>query len=204
MPSKAVYVFVFPGFADWEPAHALAELRRNGGYRVETVASDRNPVVSMGGLSVLPSRTLGEVDLDDVAVLILPGGERWEREPMDDHLTALIRQLERRATPIAAICAATTAFVRAGVLQGRRHTSNGLSYLQAQVPDYDAIGSYVDAPAVRDRAVITASGLGDVEFAREILAELRVLSEGDLEAWTTIFRSGRLPTEAASRTEVDH
>ncbi len=203
VPSKAVYVFVFPGFADWEPAHALAELRRHGGYRVETVAGDRNPVVSMGGLSVLPSRTLAEVDIDDVAVLILPGGERWEREPMDDHLMSLIRQLELRATPIAAICAATTALVRAKALKGRRHTSNGLSYLQAQVPDYDEIGSYVDAPAVRDRAVITASGLGDVEFAREILAELRVLSEADLELWTTIFRSGRLPTEDASVTEAD-
>jgi putative intracellular protease/amidase len=157
----------------------------------------------MGGLSVLPSLTLAEVDTDDVAVLILPGGERWEREPMDEHLTVLIRQLERRATPIAAICAATTALVRAKVLEGRRHTSNGLSYLQAQVADYDAVGSYVDAPAVRDRGVITASGLGDVEFAREILAELRVLGEADLEAWTTIFRSGRLPTEAALRTEVN-
>ena len=204
VPAKAVYLFVFPGFADWEPAHALAELRRQGGYRVETVARDRNPVVSMGGLSILPSRTLAEVDIDDVAVLILPGGDRWEREPMDEELTALIRQLERRATPIAAICAATTALVRAKVLEGRRHTSNGLSYLQAQVPEYDAIESYVDAPAVRDRGFITASGLADVEFAREILAELRVLSEGDLEVWTTIFRSGRLPTEAASRTEVDH
>ncbi|HUF30728.1 MAG TPA: DJ-1/PfpI family protein [Gemmatimonadaceae bacterium] len=195
VPSKAVYVFVFPGFADWEPAHALAELRRHGGYRVETVARDRNPVVSMGGLSVLPSRTLAEVDTDDVAVLILPGGERWEREPMDDHLTVLIRQLERRATPIAAICAATTALVGAGLLEGRRHTSNGLAYLQAQVPDYDARASYVDAPAVRDRGVITASGLADVEFAREIFAELKVFSEADLEVWTTIFRSGRLPVE---------
>ena len=33
---------------------------------------------------------------------------------------------------------------------------------------------YVDAPAVRDRGLITASGLGDVEFAREIFDELQV------------------------------
>ena len=32
-PAAAVHVLVFEGFADWEPALALAELRRSGGSR---------------------------------------------------------------------------------------------------------------------------------------------------------------------------
>lgn len=36
MPDKAVHLFVMEGFADWEPAHATAELRRHGGFRVES------------------------------------------------------------------------------------------------------------------------------------------------------------------------
>jgi len=28
MPQKAVHLLVLEGFADWEPAHAVAELRR--------------------------------------------------------------------------------------------------------------------------------------------------------------------------------
>ena len=196
-PAKALYLFVLPGFADWEPAHALAELRRHGGYRVETIAATRDPVVSMGGLSVLPSRTLAEVDPDDVAAFILPGGDRWEQEPLDPHLVSLLLEIDRRGVPIAAICAATTAVVRAGLLRGRRHTSNGIEYLRAQVPGYSAAAAYVDAPAVRDRGLITASGLADVEFARELFAELGLFSEPDLAIWTTYFRSGRLEPEAA-------
>jgi hypothetical protein len=46
---------------------------------------------------------------------------------------------------------------------------------------------------VRDGGLITASGLGDVEFARELFDELNVLSADDRAAWTTIFRTGRLP-----------
>jgi len=46
MPAKAVYVLVFPGFADWEPSHALAELRRHGNYRVETVALTTSGLVT--------------------------------------------------------------------------------------------------------------------------------------------------------------
>jgi hypothetical protein len=61
------------------------------------------------------------------------------------------------------------------------------------VAAYDEAQHYVDAPAVRDRGLITASGLGDVEFARELFEELNVLTAGDRDAWAAIFRSGRLP-----------
>jgi len=88
VPSKAVYVLIVPGFADWEPAHALAELRRHGGYRVEVVGFTTAPVESMGGLLVQPNRTLADVDVTDVAVFILPGGDRWESSPMEPELVA--------------------------------------------------------------------------------------------------------------------
>ncbi len=60
MPKEAVYLFVFPGFADWEASHAVAELRRHGGYRVEVVGLNMDPVESMGGLMIQPSRTLAD------------------------------------------------------------------------------------------------------------------------------------------------
>ena len=193
MPTKAVYLLAIPGFADWEPAHALAELRRHGQYRVEIVGLTRDPVQSMGGLTVQPSCALAGLDLGDIAVFILPGGDRWERQPTEPELGQTLAALDAAGVPIAAICAATTAIARAGLLHGRRHTSNGLAYLQAQVPAYTEAAAYVDAPAVRDRGLITASGLADVEFAAEIMAELGVLSEADRQLWTAIYRSGRLP-----------
>ena len=65
------------------------------------------------------------------------------------------------------------------------------------MPTYADSATYVDAPAVRDRGLITASGLADVEFAREIMAELGVLTEDDRAYWTTLFRGGRLQSGAA-------
>ena len=196
MPNQAVYLLAIPGFADWEPAHALAELRRQAGYRVEVVGLTPGPVESMGGLRVQPTRLLADVPIDDVAVFILPGGDRWERKPVEPSLRALLHRLDAAGVPLAAICAATTAIAETGLLRGRQHTSNGLAYLQAQVPAYMDAGHYIDQPAVRDRGLITASGLGNVEFAEEIMAELGVLSTGDRAAWTRLFRSGRLPSGA--------
>ena len=196
MADKAVYLLVIPGFADWEPAHAVAELRRHGHYRVEVVGLSPDVVESMGGIRVQPTRSLVDVDPDDVAVFILPGGDWWEKQPLEPALKDLLHTLDQNGVPIAAICAATTAVARAGLLRGRRHTSNGLRYLQQQVPEYTEHGAYVDAPAVRDRGLITASGLADVEFASAIMTELGVLSVDDRTIWTNLFRSGRLPEGA--------
>jgi putative intracellular protease/amidase len=197
MPDKAVYLLVVEGFADWEPAHAVAELRRHGHYRVESVGLTSAPVRSMGGINVLPSKIVSEVDPEDVAVFILPGGDRWEHAPVEPQLEATLKRLDAGDVPIAAICAATVVISRLGLLRGRRHTSNGLDYLRSQVPGYSEADNYVDAPAVRDRRLITASGLGDVEFARELFEELGVLSKEDRALWAQMFRSAKLPAGAA-------
>jgi len=197
MPPKAVYLLVVDGFADWEPAHAVAELRRHGGYRVECVGLTRDPVHSMGGVTILPSKSVSEVDVSDAAVFILPGGDRWENAVVEPELEELLEQLDRAAVPIAAICGATVAIARLGLLRGRRHTSNGLEYLRSHVSDYSEAINYVDAPAVRDRKLITASGLGDVEFARELFEELDVLTPRDRSLWAQIFRTAKLPLGAA-------
>ena len=193
--SKAVYLLVVEGFADWEPAHAVAEVRRHGQFRVETVGLTREPVQSMGGLNILPSKAVGELDIGDVAAFIVPGGDGWEKASVEPEIATLLEQLDHAGVPIAAICGATVAIARLGLLRGRRHTSNGLEYLRSHVPDYADESAYVDAPAVRDRKLITANGLADVEFAREIFAELKVLSDDDRELWATVFRDGRLPAE---------
>lgn len=193
-----VHVLVFDGFADWEPAHALAELRRWGHHEVVAVGFSSAAVTSMGGLRVMPDRTLGEVIAHQVRVLIIPGGDLWEREhayPRAE-LEALLSGLLAAERPIAAICGATVALARAKLLDERRHTSNAPTYLSDMVPDYRGGARYEPTLAVRDRGVITASGLGAVDFAREIFAELGLFSEGDAATWFDMFKHGKLPDAA--------
>src|SRR3989449_10498170 len=197
MPTKAVYFLAVPGFADWEAAHALAELRRHGKYDVQVVGFTRAPVQSMGGLTVQPTAALAELDPADVAVFILPGGDRWEQQPVERELIEALKTLDARAVPIAAICAATTVVARADLLGGRHPTSNGLDYLKQHVPNDIGSAIDVDPPAVPHRGLITASGLADVEFAEEIMAELGVLSDSDRAYWTSLFRGGRVQSGAA-------
>ena len=195
--AAAVHVLVFEGFADWEPALALAELRRSGSVEVVSVGFDDWPVTSMGGLRVLPDRELADVDPARVRLFILPGGALWEEERYPRaELEGVLRRLAAARVPIAAICAATMALARAGLLADRAHTSNLREYLPWHVPGYAGGARYVEAPVVRDRGLITAGGYAHVEFARAILDELDVLSGTERARWAEAFKRGRAPEAA--------
>lgn len=193
----SIHVLVFEGFADWEPAHALAELRRWGRRTVRVVGFTSGQVISMGGLTVTPDAPLDKVSIEEVELLLLPGGDMWETAGYPRaRLEPLIHGLLEIGRPVAAICAATLALGRAHVLDDRRHTSNLRSYLPTHVPEYLGAAHYVDAPAVRDNHVITASGLAPVDFAREIFAELKIFSAADEALWYAMFKEGRSPARA--------
>ena len=195
--SRAVHVLVFDGFADWEAAFALAELRRSGGRAVRTVGFTDASVVSMGGLRVTPDVALANLRAEEIELLILPGGDCWEEGDYPRaEVERLVHTLVERETPVAAICGATVALARAGVLNDRAHTSNTRDDLSAHATEYTGGAQYADALAVRDRHVITASGLGAVDFAREIFAELGVFSESDQALWFAMHKTGQLPQGA--------
>lgn len=195
--TPAVHLLVFDGFADWEPAYALAELRRSAGIEVVTVGFGERPVRSMGGVRVLPDRGLLGLEPAAVRLLILPGGDLWEGDYPRREVDAMLHALVSAGVPIAAICGATLALAQAGLLDDRAHTSNERGYLAALAPGYRGGDHYLDAPAVRERGVITAGGLGAVDFAREIFEELKVFSEADRPVWYHLFKHGRLPEPAA-------
>ena len=191
----SIHILVFNGFADWEPSYALAELRRSGGHRVVTVGFSGDEVTSMGGLRVRPDRALDDVHAEDVRLLILPGGDMWEREDAYPRaeLEAFLDEVLTENRPVAAICGATVALARAGLLDDRRHTSNAPSYLAEQVPSYRGAALYEPRLAVYDRCIITASGLGPVDFARAIFDELGLFSESDRALWYDMFKHGKMP-----------
>ena len=190
----AVHILVFDGMADWEPGHALAELRRWGKRDVVAVGFDRTPIRTMGGLAIVPDTTLGEVSAGSVELLILPGGDMWEGGAYPrGRLEQLVRDLLDAGKPVAAICGATLGVGRAGVLDDRKHTSTIRADLTQHVPEYRGQSNYMEAPAVRDRHLITATGLAPVDFAREIFAELGIFSPSDEQVWFDMYKHGRLP-----------
>jgi hypothetical protein len=93
-----VYYLVFDGFADWQAALALCEIRRPGDWEVRTVGFSRAPVVSMGGLTVQPELSLAQLDSRCAALLIVPGGHLWQRGEGEPAVAAIRNVACRRCT----------------------------------------------------------------------------------------------------------
>jgi len=200
--ASAVAMLVFDGFADWEPAFALTGLRRWGGRTVKTAGYDLRPVISMGGLRIVPDLALADLSPEDTEILILPGGDVWEAGYPEDALDPVLGRMRAARVPVAAICGATIAAARAGLFRGRRHTSNSRAYLQQHAPESGQDGAYVDELAVTDDGVISASGLGAIEFAAEIFTQLGVFGADEIRQYTEMYRRGTTTmaqSEAATR-----
>jgi putative intracellular protease/amidase len=190
-PDPTAFVFIFDGFADWEPASAMAELRRTFGFSVKTFALASNPIVSMGGLKVTPDLHSKEIRPDSADILILPGGDRWTRGEIPE-ISGLVRAVHQAARPVAAICAATLALAHAGLLNHHRHTSNGDGFIAKYVPTYSGRDLYTKVLAVKDRNVITANGLAPFAFAAEIFRAVAPDRQDDIATYEALYSRGLL------------
>lgn len=79
MNIKEVLLVLTDRWADWEPAYAISDIRMSGLYEVKTIALDRAPKESIGGIRAEIDYTIAEYRLSaDTAMLILPGGFTWD------------------------------------------------------------------------------------------------------------------------------
>lgn len=197
-----VYFLAFDGFADWHAAQALCEIRRPGDWRLQTVGFSLQPVLSMGGLRVLPELTLEQLEPRRAALFILPGGHLWERGHGEEAVDAA-RRVHAAGAPVAAVDSGVLALARAGLLDGRRHTGNWPGHVGTYVPGYAGADQYdPNVLAVSDGGVITASQLGSVEFAREVIRTLDLYNPSDREHWYRMYKHALPPWCADDTTSA--
>lgn len=186
---KRICVFLFDGFSDWEIAYVTPEINKSERFDLIYVSEKGNSITSMGGLHVKPTCSLADLNPENIDMLILPGGTAWE-EGKITAIEDLTKRIAENKKPIAAICAATTYLGQLGLLNKRKHTSNGLNYLKEVAPDYRGDEHYVNAWAVADKNIITATGVAPIEFAREIFRAIELYDEENLEKWFQLFKNG--------------
>jgi len=205
MTLRTVHLFIFDTLADWETGYAIAGLNSpqlgERRYRVVTVGAGADPVTTMGGLRILPDMRLDELTPEQSAMLILPGGGSWDQGGNTDAVLKGKEFLEN-GVPVAAICGATGGLARLGLLDDRPHTSNALAYLRAYAPDYRGAEHYREELSVSDGDLITASGAGAVEFARDIFRKLDVYDDRAIDAWYGLFKTGD-PEYFAALVEIE-
>ena len=191
-----VYVYVLDTLADWEIGHVTAELHSRRFFKknapqviVKTVGISKEPVKTMGGLTVIPDCILDDVEIAETSVLLLPGADTWN-DPKEFAAIEKAGALLSAGGTVCGICGATVARAAAGLLDHRPHTSNGVGFLDMFCPGYQGKSFYVDAPSVADGNLITAGTTSGLLWAKQIIEHLGVFREDTLASWYDFFRTG--------------
>ena len=120
-----VEVLDFCGPFEVFAATRLNETRRReepSPFNVFLVADAKSPVVTAGGMKVLP-----DCDLDDcppLDILVVPGGWGTRKEMGNDRLIGWIAQRAKEVETLASVCTGALLLGKAGLLGGRRATTH--------------------------------------------------------------------------------
>lgn len=188
-----IYVYVLNTLADWELGHVISELNSGRFFKKDaqrvlltTVSNSKDPIKTMGGLTVVPDCSIDDIVVSETSVLLLPGADRW-KDPKHGTIIKKAVELLAVGAAVCAICGATAALADYGLLDQRRHTSNGPGFLEMVSPGYKGQSFYVDEPSVTDNNLITASSTGALLWAKQIIENMGVFQSDTLEAWYEYF-----------------
>jgi protease I len=156
------------GFEDMElmvPYYRMKE----AGIGVEIASSKKSTIRGIHDYRVSVDKTLDEVNPDDYAVLVIPGGKAPQKVRNEEKAREISRNFFEHDKPVAAICHGPQVLISAGLMKGRHATS------YASVADElrKAGALYEDRDVVVDGNLITSRGPSDLPaFMRETLKKI--------------------------------
>lgn len=191
-----IYVYVLDTLADWELGHVISELNSGSFFKkdappisLKTVSYSKEPVNTMGGLTIVPDCVIDDITVSRTSMLLLPGADTWN-DPRHSTIIEKAGELLSLGAAVCAICGATAALANFGLLDKRPHTSNGPGFLEMVSPSYRGQSFYIDKPSIADDNLITASSTGALSWARQIIEYLGVFQSDTLESWYEYFSTG--------------
>ena len=193
--TKKVLFLLLDEYTDWEGAFLSTALHVGvvpGGeikYRGYTVAPTLNAVCSIGGFRTLPDYSFENMP-KDYAALVLIGGNRWD-SPEAELVAPLVEEALNKGRIVGAICNGVSFLCSHGFLNNVKHTGNGLDQLkQWGGENYRNTEGYMEEKAISDRKIVTANGIGHLEFTREMLLLLEATTPEKIDAWYDFFKHG--------------
>ena len=179
-----VYILLGTGFEETE-AIAPLDLLRRAGIDVLTVGVDGKTVTGGHGIAVNADITLGEMDLTQMDMIVLPGGLGGVKTVRNSPgaLNALRFGWEN-GKYVAAICAGPTVLADLGITEGKEVTC--YPGCEADMPGAKV---HDDIPAIADGKLITGASAGcAVTFGLALIRALKGSDAADAVARQIVIR----------------
>ena len=152
-----VAAVVFPEFELLDlygPLELLGMLRER--VSISIVAEGAEAVASSQGPKTVVDSMMAEVSALDI--LLVPGGWGTRREVQNERLLGLLRDLASKAQFVTSVCTGSALLARAGLLDGRKATSNkkAFEWAVSQGPNVTWVR---EARWIEDGRLFTSSGV---------------------------------------------
>jgi transcriptional regulator GlxA family with amidase domain len=167
--------FLFDGAMDHQIARVMAGLNRGGDFVLETFSTRKQAVTTVTGLRVMPHTHLAALDPEDIEILLLPGGDRWEKGDNLEIFPFIMAVARRR--PVIAVGSAVLGLADIGLLDNIPHTGESPAYIKRYCPEYGGAAFFIDEPCVCAGSIITVSDEGPVELSHGMFGTLAKLHE---------------------------
>jgi transcriptional regulator GlxA family with amidase domain len=123
------------------------------GWEVSLVGTEQGEIRAEGGLGLSVDRTLAEAGEPDL--VLVPGGAGSEAVIADEAVLAWLRAVDARTKWTTSVCTGSIVLGAAGLLEGKRATSNWLFLERLREYGAEPIGGRY----VEDGKIVTAAGV---------------------------------------------
>jgi protease I len=193
MPELKVACLLAQGFEDSEFSVPYDRLR-SAGFRVDVVGSREHEELKgyRGKETVYADRGIDDVEPEDYAALLIPGGYSPDHLRADPRFVAFVKAFEATGGTVAAVCHGPQLLISAELVRGRTLTA-----WKTVQDDLRQIGAIVlDEPVVTDRNWITSRQPSDLHAFSDALIE--ALRAGHRESGIDTERQRRHPGAPSS------
>ncbi len=168
---RTLGVVLYPGFElldVYGPVEIFGNLRPN--VKVVMVAAAAGPVASAQGPKVVAD--CGFDDCPELDLVLVPGGRGTLNELKNAKLHEWLRKRAEKAEIVMSVCTGSAILAKAGLLDGRRATSNK-QYFSLAVAQGPKVKWVKEARWVDDGDRVTSSGVSaGIDMALHVVARL--------------------------------
>jgi putative intracellular protease/amidase len=161
-----IALLLYDGMATLDAIGPYEVLRNVPGWEVRTVAPAKGEVRDeRGTMALVADNALAEVTSADV--VLVPGGRGNRPLLTDEGLLDWLRDVDRTTKWTTSVCTGSLLLGAAGLLQGKRATSNWLELDELRAYGADPVGGRF----VEDGKIVTAAGVtAGIDMALHLVA----------------------------------
>ncbi len=167
---KRVGIYIFENMTMIDGYAPLQFFALAPGIEVFTFAKTPEPLMCDAGVLLTPQ--YGFDDCPEIDVLVVPGGGNVLKQMQDPDVIAFLKKAGEKADYVTSVCTGSLILAEAGLLDGRKATSNKMAWSFVTSQDGDVLWQ-PSARWVEDGKYVTSSGISaGIDMALALIEDL--------------------------------